>query len=79
MSKMKTYQVELKSEVTLSISVEVEARSEEEACDKAESIAWSAVNNLDGGDDASISIDHPIEVEVVESYAEDEDEDEGEE
>ena len=73
--KMKTYQVELKSDVRLSISVEVEARSEEEACEKAESVAWSAVNNLDGGI-AGLSIDHPIEVEVVESYTEDEEDEE---
>lgn len=64
---MKTYLVELKSDVTLSVSVEVKAHSEEEARDKAESLAWTAVNHLDGGDTVSIIIDHPIEVEVIES------------
>lgn len=64
---MKTYLVELKSDVTLSISIEVKARSEDEARDKAESRAWTAVNNLCTDGNESIGIDHPIEVEVVES------------
>ena len=63
---MKTYIVELKSDVTLSVSVEVKARSEEEARDKAESLAWTAINGLTDGQ-SIILIDHPIEVEVVES------------
>lgn len=76
--KMKTYLVELKSDVSLSISVEVKARSEDEARDKAESLAWTAVNNLHTEGNESISIDHPIEVEVVESEeVESEEEDDG--
>lgn len=65
--KMKTYLVELKSDVSLSISVEVKAHSEDEARDKAESQAWDAVYNLHTEGSESISIHHPIEVEVVES------------
>lgn len=64
---MKTYLVELQSDVRLTISIEVKARSEDEARDKAESLACTAINGLNTGGTESINIDHPIEVEVVES------------
>jgi hypothetical protein len=68
---MKNYLVELRSDVTLSIFVEVRARSEDEARDEAESMACRAINALHTGGEVGISIDHPIEVEVIESYLED--------
>lgn len=63
---MKTYLVELQSDVRLTISIEVKARSEDEARDKAESLACTAINGLDTGGRESISVEH-FEVEVVES------------